>query len=151
MELADLKKENRLGLLFDVELQYKQGMSAVMSSEGKLGKHVGSGDGTIRGARIHGTVHWDLFEDQGESVCGSNLRGLIETNDEAHIQFDAMGFFMRPDKSKPNRWITSAAVRFDTADKRYKWLNTRLAVWEGQFDMKTGRHHYRVYSQVAEE
>ncbi len=145
-----LKKKNRRGLLFHLELQYRPRMTAVMSTEGKLGKHVGSGDGAIEGPRIQGTVRWDLFEDQGESVCGSNLRGLIETNDEAHIQFDAMGFFMRPDKSKPNRWITSAAVRFDTADKRYKWLNTRLAMWEGQFDMNTGRHHYRVYSQVAE-
>ncbi len=146
MEKRSGVQNNRLEQLFEVELQYKRGMPAFNSSEGKLGKLVGSGEGKVNGPKIQGTVHWDLFEDQGETVCESNLRGLIETNDGAEIKFDTMGFFMRPDKSKPNKWITSAAVRFDTADSRYESLKAVLAVWEGEFDMETGRLYYKVYA-----
>jgi hypothetical protein len=121
-------------------------MPVVTSSDAKIGELIGSGNGTVKGLRIQGTVRWDLFEEQGETFCASNLRGAIETNNGAEIQFDTLGFFMKPDKSKPNEWITSAGVRFDTADRRYEWLKAVLAVWQGEFDMETYRHHYRVYS-----
>jgi len=142
--------ERHLEHLFEIELQYRPKMSPVTSSEGRVGEYLGSGDGTVKGSRIQGTVRWDLFEDQGENVCPSNLRGIIETNDGAQIRFDSMGFFIRPDKSNPNRWVTSASVHFDTADRRYVWLSALLAVWEGELDMETYRHRYQAYAQVVE-
>jgi hypothetical protein len=131
--------------LFDIELQYQQGMAAVTSSENKIGHYLGSGDGAVKGPKLQGAVRWDLSEEQGEPVCRSNLRGLIETNDGAQINFDTMGFFMRPNKSNPQKWNATAAVHFNTTDRRYEWLNTALAVWEGEFDMGSYRHHYKVY------
>jgi hypothetical protein len=133
-----------------MELQFQQGMAPIASSEGRAGEHIGSGDGTVTGPKIHGIVHWDLFEEQEEALCRSNLTGVIETNDGAQIQFDSRGFFIKPDKSNPNKWITSASVHLHTADLRYEWLNTHLAVWVGKFDMETLRHHYQTYAHVVE-
>ncbi len=95
-------------------------------------------------------VLWDLFEDQEETLCRSYLTGVIETNDGAPIRFDSLGFFMRPDDSNPHKWITSAAVHFDTTDPRYAWLNTLLAIWEGELDMKTYSHLYQAYAHTVE-
>jgi hypothetical protein len=39
------------------------------------------------------------------------------------------------------------AVQFETANKKYDWLNTTLALWDGQLDMKSYRHHYQVYAR----
>jgi len=140
----------RLEHLFEVELQFRQGMAPVGSAEGKGGEYIGSGAGTVKGAQIDGTVRWDLFEEQEETLCRSNLTGVIETNEGAQIQFESRGFFIKPDQSNPNKWITSASVHFDTTDQRYEWLNTHLAVWEGEFDMETFCHHYQAYVPVAE-
>jgi hypothetical protein len=139
----------RLEPLFDMELQYKQDMPVVTSSKSIVGKLLGSGIGTVKGPKIQGTVRWDLFEEQSDAVCKSNLRGVIETNDGATVHFDTMGFFMRPDKSNSRKWITTAAVSFNTTEKSYEWLNTALAVWEGEFDMGTYRHRYRAYTRVG--
>jgi len=148
VEKPGVAPNKRLEHLFEVELQFRQEMASVTSSEGRQGKYIGSGDGTVKGPKIHGAVCWDLFEEQEEALCRSNLTGVIETDDGAQIQFDSRGFFIKPDKSNPNRWITSASVHFDTGDWRYEWLNTHLAVWEGEFDMETFRHHYQAYIKL---
>ncbi len=41
--------EDRLMYLFDMELQYRKAMSAVTHSADKLGKYIGSGEGTVEG------------------------------------------------------------------------------------------------------
>ena len=143
-------QDERLEHLFELELQFQWEMSPVTSRETGEGEYIGSGEGAARGPAIHGTVRWDLFEKREETLCRSNLTGVIETDDGAQIRFDSRGFFIKPDESNPNKWITSASVHFDTADGRYEWLNTRLAVWEGEFDMGTYQHHYQAYFQVIE-
>ncbi len=140
-------KNHRLEHLFDAELQYRPEMAAVVSSEGRIGKLIGSGDGTLEGQRIQGTLRWTLFEKQGDNLCETNLAGVIKTNDGAQIQFDAKGYALRADKNHPNKWSLASALHFDTDDERYQWLNTALAVYEGEFDMNTVRHHSRVYIQ----
>jgi len=142
-------QSERLEYLFELELQFQWEMPPVTSREAGEGEYIGSGEGTARGPKIHGTVRWDLFELQEETVCRSNLTGVIETDDGAQIRFDSRGFFIKPDESNPNRWITSASVHL-TADQPYEWLNTRLAVWEGEFDMGTYRHHYQTYILAVE-
>jgi hypothetical protein len=136
-----------LSHLFDIELIFNWEMSPVTSRETRAGEYVGSGEGTIKGSRIRGTVRWDIFEEREETLCRSSLVGEIETDDGAKIRFDSRGFFIKPDESNPNRWITSAAVRFDTADPRYKRLNLLLAVWEGEFNMAKGRNNYHAYAR----
>jgi hypothetical protein len=133
--------------LFQVELQYREGLAAITSPEGRIGQYLGSGDGTIKGQRLQGAVRWDLYEVVGEARCQTNFAGIIETNNGAKIRFDAKGFGMVSDRSKPHRWHIANAVQFDTEDKRYDWLNTILALWDGEFDMETYRHSYQVYTR----
>lgn len=142
---------HRLEHLFDAELQYRPEMAAVVSSEGRIGKLIGSGDGTLEGQRLHGTLRWTLFEKQGNDLCETNLTGAIATNDGAQIRFDAKGYALRADKDHPNKWSLASALHFDTENERYQWLNTALAVYEGEFDMNTGRHHSRVYIQRRQQ
>lgn len=143
-------RSERLKHLFDIELLFRWEMPPVTSREARTGEYIGNGEGRIKGPRICGTVLWDLFEEREETLCRSSLVGEIETDDGAQIHFDSRGFFIKPDQLNPNRWITSASVHFDTADPRYKWLNTLLAVWEGEFDMDKGRHHYQAYARVID-
>lgn len=133
--------------LFDAELQYQRKMPAVTSPEGNIGTRLGSGDGRFDGSRLRGTIRWDIYEKQGRSQCETNIAGVIETDDGAQISFDSLGFGMVPDTSSPHRWSMVAALRFESEDQRYTWLNTFLALWEGEFDMQTGRHRYRAYSR----
>ena len=142
--MQTVQTQAELKHLFEIRLEYKQEKPPV-SEAGKVGEYIGSGEGTVDGAEISGSVHWTLFETQSETICESNLFGIIETEDGAEIKFDTMGFFMRPDKTKPHQWTTSAAVTFVTEDERYTWLNSVLGVWSGEFNMKTYKHHYQVY------
>jgi len=140
----------RLEHLFDMELEYRQGMKPVYSDRGKLGEYLGSGEGAIFGPKINGIVRWDLYEEEDQRLCGSNLRGMFKTDDGATIKFDSVGFFLRPDRSLPTRWLTSASVNFATDDPLYRWLNDVLGIWHGVFDMGTYRHSYRVFAQIIE-
>jgi hypothetical protein len=110
--------EQQLKPLFEVKLSYVEGKPAV-SMDGKVGEYLGSGEGTVAGVKLNGTVYWTLFEAQRETACESNLFGVITTEDGAEIRFDTMGFFRRPYKDKPHLWVTSAAVSFETDDERY--------------------------------
>ena len=60
----------QLKLLFEVKLRYVEGKPAV-SMNGKVGEYLGSGEGTVEGARVSGSVHWTLFESQRETACES--------------------------------------------------------------------------------
>jgi hypothetical protein len=134
-----------LQLTFAFELSYKKGKPQVLPEPGRVGDYLGSGVGTIKGERISGRVHWDLFEKVAEIVCESNLRGRIETEDGATIQFDTLGFFRRPTRPEDNIWVNASAVTFHTDDARYAWLNEITGIWQGTFDMATYKHSYQVY------
>jgi hypothetical protein len=73
---------------------------------------------------------------------------VIETDDGAHIRFDARGYGLRgADRSQPHLWRLTAALHFATTDARYRWLNTTLGVWEGTFDERADRvcARYKAY------
>ena len=147
MAPSKANQEKGIELLFEIALQYRKGMDAVTSPEGKIGQYLGSGDGTVTGRTLQGLVRWDLYEVVGEARCQTNFAGVIETDDGGQIHFDAKGFGMVPDPSKPNEWHMASAVQFDTEDNRYERLNAVLGLWDGTFDMETYRHHYRVYAR----
>lgn len=136
---------NDLHLLCTMALQYKKGKPQALTTPGRVGEYLGSGEGTIAGERLNGRVHWDLFEKVEESLCESNLRGLIETEDGATITFDTLGFFRRPTEPANSIWVNASAVTFQTEDGRYTWLNKVTGSWLGTFDMASYRHSYRVY------
>ncbi|MCI0691971.1 hypothetical protein L0337_08185 [candidate division KSB1 bacterium] len=51
---------HRLGHLFDAELQYKSGMDAVVPIDNREGDLIGSGEGTVAGEKIRGSIRWSL-------------------------------------------------------------------------------------------
>jgi hypothetical protein len=81
-------------------------------------------------------------------LCALQIPAEIRTDDGAGITFEASGHALVPDKTQPNRWINAMTLRFETQDDRYRWLNTTLGVWEGEFDMQTGVSIGRVYSRL---
>ena len=72
-------QNRQLEHLFEVQLEYKEDKPPV-STEGKVGEYIGSGEGTANGSQINGSIHWTLFEAQSETVCESNMFGVIETD-----------------------------------------------------------------------
>jgi len=52
------------------------------------------------------------------------------------------------DPAKPNKWTMVAALQFDTADNAFAWLSNTIAIWDGEFDLETYRHHYQVYAEA---
>ncbi|MHA2260422.1 MAG: hypothetical protein ACXACO_20840 [Promethearchaeota archaeon] len=64
------------------------------------------------------------------------------TNDGGIINFDVMGFFLKPEDG--SIWKLAAGVTFDTKDDNYQWLNRVIAIWKGIFDSSTYQHHYKV-------
>jgi hypothetical protein len=131
--------------LFEVELQFRSDMDPVVPTKGREGELVGSGDGTVRGSALEGTIRWSNFETQGERLCGMYPAGLIETEDGATIRFDARGWALRSDGDGGGSiWDVAGGLRFETEDSRYEWLTRSLAVWEGRFDAATGHATWRV-------
>ncbi len=138
-------------LLFELTLKPERGSwndgQPNTSPEGRVGPYLASGTGTAEGPNLQGTVSWDLFEDQEhESIHPSDMIGLIETNDGAQIAFETIGVYQAEDADKMT-WRLSAAARFRTADERYEWLITAVALWNGTFDYETNTGHFQVWAQ----
>lgn len=130
--------------LFDAELQYQPGMEPL--AEDGEGALVGSGNGTVTGAALAGTIHWTLFEQPGELVCAMSPTLRITTNDGAEIRSDGRGFAART-RPEERQWRVAATLRFHTDDARYTWLDGALGLWEGEFDAASHRARYRAYLQ----
>ena len=138
-------------LLFELTLKPERGTwddgQPNTSPDGRVGPYLASGDGTAEGPKLQGTVSWDLFEDQQhETIHASDMIGLIETNDGAQIAFETIGVYQAEDADKM-MWRLSAAARFRTADERYEWLTTAVALWNGTFDYETNTGHFQVWAE----
>jgi hypothetical protein len=89
--------ECQLEALFKADLQHRSESQsdAVVNAEGREGAYIGSGDGTVIGDRLRGTVRWSLWSGNclyplvrsGQSVpeglhlCTIDPAGFIETQD----------------------------------------------------------------------
>jgi alkylmercury lyase len=137
-------------------------MAVVVPAEGRDGELIGSGDGTVTGEKLVGTIRWSMFSADcvypliqagvtpppGQHLCTTNPGGVIETDDGAQVWFDARGYGLRGyEPSHPHLWHLTMALQFSTTDGRYRWLNTTLGVWEGEFDEQTAEARYRAYAQ----
>lgn len=116
----------------------------------------------MSGETLQGTIRWSFYSADcvyllvrrgeevpaGQHLCYDNPGGFIETTDGARIRFDAKGYGLRGfDPAQPHLWRLTMALPFSTEDPRYRWLNTRLGVWEGQFNEQTQSANYRAYLQ----
>ncbi len=143
--------------LFTAALQYRSDSPdrTVVPSQGREGALIGSGDGTVTGSQVRGTVHWSLWSGDcvyplvrkgqaipdGLHICTMNPVGFIETADGARIRFDGRGYGVRG----PQKYRTSLTLIFGTEDARYAWLTKTIGVMEGDFDEKAGRAIWNVY------
>jgi hypothetical protein len=128
--------------LFDAELEYQTGMTPLVDKgEGVL---VGSGDGTLAGPALTGSLRWTLFEQPGELVCAMSPTLQIETSDGALIRADGRGFAAR-EAVEARDWRVAATLRFRTDDTRYAWLDGALGLWAGDFDSERHVARYRAY------
>ena len=114
---ADVRKrgtqEMRLERLFDVRLQYAEGVECAPLGE-REGRLIGGGTGTVDGAKIKGkVVRWSNFERTlAEGLCALQIPAEIRTDDGAEINFEALGNALVPDKAQPNKWINAMTLRF---------------------------------------
>lgn len=155
----------KLQHLFNAQLQYQEGLEALIPAEEREGAVIGSGDGMVSGPRMAGTIRWSMYSEDcayllvkdgiepppGSHLCTVNPAGIIETEDGAEIWFDARGFGLRgynPDL--PHMWQLTMGLRFETQDARYLWLNLTLAMWQGEFDERAGKAAYQAFAQFPE-
>lgn len=161
---SNSKRESMKNLthLFDAQLQYNDKVNVTIPTAGRTGDFIGKGDGTVKGEKITGKIRWEFYAENcaylwvkegqqppaDQHLCKTNPGGIITTTDGAEIRFDAKGYgFRGADSERPNIWFLTAALQFYTDDERYKWLNTSLGVWEGQFDEKVNFANYKAYIQ----
>lgn len=130
--------------LFDAELKHT-GEVKLEPRGAKEGRLVGGGEGTAHGARVSGKIRWSLYENSSKHACTMQLPGEIITEDGARIHFEGQGHAIVPNTSDPAKWKVAGAFRLESDDKRYEWLNATLALWEGDFDMGTGKARYSLY------
>lgn len=143
--------------IFDAALQYtsQEERDAVVKPAGHDGALIGSGIGTVAGARLRGRIRWSLWSGScvypavraGEKVppglhlCTMSPSGFIETDDGATIRFDGRGYGLR----SRDAYRVSLALAFGTDDPRYAWLLPLLGSVDGTFDEKAGRADWKVY------
>ncbi len=142
--LADASERPR-AVLFEGDLQLQPDAARLTPEDDPARKYMGSGNGTVQGQALEGTVRWDLFERQGDAVCDTRFVGVIETADGARIRFEAVDLFLRSD-AEADTWRLAAGLRFQTDDAAYAWLEGSLATWEGVTDLQTYQHHYQVFA-----
>ncbi len=165
MMRQDMPLIDQLQHLFDAKLRYQENLEALVAPEGREGVLIGNGDGTVSGQRIAGTIRWSMYSGNcayllvkagiepppGQHLCTVNPAGVIKTEDGAEVWFDAKGFGLRGyNPSLPHKWRLTMSLRFETQDARYKWLNTTLAMWQGEFDERAGQAAYQAFAQLPE-
>jgi hypothetical protein len=160
-EVAHAQKQDPvIAHLFDAAVQYLPEAGPVISAEDREGEFVGTGEGTVEGGRIKGTLRISFFAvdcafllvraglevPPGQHLCRENPGGIIETSDGARIWLDGRGYGLRgADLGRPRRWSISLALQFSTGDPRYWWINRVLGILQGEFDEETGAARYKVY------
>ena len=131
--------------LFDAELEYRPGMAPLAEhGEGQL---IGSGDGSVRGQRVRGTLRWTLFELPGELVCAMNPTLALHAEDGASIRIEARGYGHRASRTD-QLWRVAATLLFSADEEGYAWLDGALGVWEGEFDAAQASARYRAFVQT---
>jgi hypothetical protein len=137
--------EMQLDLLFVIEMKVVPDMPAVVSPDGRSGELVASGEGRVTGPRLRGMLRFSLFEEVGDTACHMDTGALLRTDDGAQIRIDAAGFALHSAHGGET-WTTAQALRFQTDDPRYRWLNHVAGLWAGSADLSAGTARARVFA-----
>jgi hypothetical protein len=84
-----------LEALFEAELRHQPDLEPLVPAQGRAGALVGSGDGTVDGEKLAGSLRWTLFEAPGELVCAMEPIAVIETGDGAQVRVEGRGYARR--------------------------------------------------------
>lgn len=122
----------RLEKLFDMDMYYRGDAAWLRPYGDKEAAGYGSGDGTIRGERLSGTMHWSNHPRRREDgVWCPDLNGYIVTEDGTKVLVAMEGFAVREDTPEDRRAIL-ASLTFQSSDPKYRWLNVVIGVGEGE-------------------
>jgi hypothetical protein len=145
----------QLEYLCEIKLAY-QDYWMVQPYDGGEGSAFGTGEGTVTGERIRGTIRWvNHPHRRSHNTWLPDTHGVIQTDDSAVILFTMQGRTVfppnSPRRSRPSysgRGRQLLTLMFEAEDERYAWLNTTLCVAEGA--IVEGAMQARVYSCVNE-
>jgi hypothetical protein len=119
---------------------------------GLEGAGFGSGDGTVSGDVLQGTVRWaNAPRRREDGVWTPNLRGVIRTTNDADIHLTVHGQSVQ-ERTGPRRAII-ARLELLTEYDPYRWLNTSFVVGKGEIDEETEEwwiHAFVCVNEVAE-
>lgn len=135
----------RLEPLCEMELAY-QDLVMVHPYGGNEGTAFGTGEGTVSGERIRGTVRWvNHPHHRSDDTWLPDARGVIKTDDEANIMFGILGRTTYDAEGVGRQLLTFI---FEAEDERYAWLNTTWCVAEGVIG--GGAMHVEIYTCINE-
>ncbi len=159
--------EQRLVPIGAMEWQAHPDAPVVVPARDRDGVLLGSGEGTVRGAHLNGSLRFSMYsaecpmdpgflddlgtslDDLDDHVCRVTPGGVIQSDDGARIQFDVQGFGLRIAKPAV-RWTLTGAIRFATESVGHAWLNRVMGVWEGQFFEQDGSARYEIHARVPD-
>jgi len=145
------RRPMRLERLFLLTMRYADGAWA-RPFGGREGAGFGSGDGTVSGDVLQGTVRWaNAPRRREDGVWTPNLRGVIRTTDDADILLTVHGQSVQEQTGRRRAII--ARLQLLTEHDRYLWLNTSFVVGEGEIDEETEKwwiHAFVCVNEVAE-
>ncbi len=127
----------RLEPLFRLSMRY-DGAAWVRPFGTVEGAGFGSGEGTVSGDVLRGTVRWANYPRRREDgVWTPNLRGVITAEDGAEILASLHGQSVTEETATGVRRAILTRVELLSEDERFSRLNTSFIVGEGEIDEET--------------
>jgi len=139
----------RLEHLCDVDMSYVGETVRMEPYGGKESEWFGQLEGTLRGPKLSGRLHWaNHARKREDGVWCPDAHGYVTTNDGARIFMTMRGYNLR--RSDSDLGSVVATCTFGTSDERYRWLNAVIAVAEGTRDVQANNTRLRVFACVNE-
>jgi len=113
---------------------------------GEEGAGFGTGDGSVSGDVLRGTLRWANYPRRREDgVWTPNVRGVIDTDDGAAILVSMHGQSVEQQVDEGFRRAILARLELTSDAEQYRWLNTTFVVAEGEIDEDTEAIWFQAY------
>jgi hypothetical protein len=127
----------------------------IPTPRGTFAHYIGKGGGLegprLRGRLLPGSVDWVLLAPDG--VSRLDVRGVIVTDDDALISYEARGVVKLPPDGRQRlaagerlpfaETYIRTTPKLETSDERYAWLNDAILV--GYNELSPGHIDFRIY------